>query len=248
MTDGWLPAAVAGAFIVAGLVKGVTGLGLPAISLALLTAVIGLPQAMALMLVPSFVTNLWQASVGGNGRVIARRIWPFLLMAIATVWVGTLALRLVDVRILSGLLGVLIATYASVNLLGFRAQVSPARERAVGIAVGAVNGVFTGMTGAFMFPGVMYLQAIGLPRDMLVQAMGMLFSLSTLALAIALGAGGMLDMRMGGASALAVVPALAGVLAGQAIRHTLPEATFRRVFFATLLVLGLYTLASALLR
>ena len=104
------------------------------------------------------------------------------------------------------------------------------------------------MTGACMFPGVMYLQAIGLPRDMLVQAMGMLFSLSTLALAIALGAGGMLDMRMGGASALAVVPALAGVLAGQSIRHRLPEATFQRVFFATLLALGLYTLASALLR
>ena len=62
---------VALTFLLAGLVKGVIGLGLPTISLALLTAALGLPQAMALLLVPSFVTNLWQAVAGGKGRAAA---------------------------------------------------------------------------------------------------------------------------------------------------------------------------------
>ena len=67
--------AIAAAFLIAGTVKGVIGLGLPTVSLALLAVLIDLPTAMALLLVPSFVTNLWQAMVGGNGGAILRRFW-----------------------------------------------------------------------------------------------------------------------------------------------------------------------------
>jgi len=61
---------VIGTFLIAGAVKGVIGLGLPTVSLAALTVALDLPSAMALLLVPSFVTNLWQAMVGGNAKVI----------------------------------------------------------------------------------------------------------------------------------------------------------------------------------
>jgi hypothetical protein len=64
-------------FLLARCVKGVIGFGLPTVSLALLTATIGLQPAVALMLAPSFVTNLWQAMIGGNGRTVLVRTWPF---------------------------------------------------------------------------------------------------------------------------------------------------------------------------
>ena len=67
---------IGGTFLLAGMVKGVIGLGLPTVSLALLTVALDLPQAMALLLVPSFVTNLWQAMAGGRAREIAGRLWP----------------------------------------------------------------------------------------------------------------------------------------------------------------------------
>lgn len=76
---------VAGTFLIAGSVKGVIGLGLPPVSLALLTVALDLPTAMALMLIPSFVTNIWQSMVGGNARAILVRLWPFLAMATLTV-------------------------------------------------------------------------------------------------------------------------------------------------------------------
>ena len=78
---------VIGTFLLAGAVKGANGFGLPTVSLAMLTAAIGLPQAMALLLVPAFTTNMWQAVVGGNGKALIRRLWPFLLMATVTVWI-----------------------------------------------------------------------------------------------------------------------------------------------------------------
>ena len=235
------------AFVIAGLVKGVLGLGLPTVSLALLTVVLGLPEAMALLLVPSFVTNLWQALVGGQALPLLMRLWPFFLLATATVWLGGLALTRVDLALLSALLGLLLVVYAGLNLTGFRPNLSRRQEAWLGPLLGMANGVLTGMTGSFVVPGVLYLQAIGLARDRLIQAMGILFTLSTLALALALGGNGLLTAHLGGLSAAAVLPALLGMVLGQRLRQNLSEDRFRRVFFIALLLLGGYIIASALL-
>jgi uncharacterized membrane protein YfcA len=238
--------AIAGTFLLAGAVKGVIGLGLPTVSLALLTVAFDLPSAMALLLVPSFVTNLWQAMVGGNGRAILRRLWPFLVMATVTVWIGAAALTRVNLSLLTALLGVLLLTYSLVNLAGIRVTIPVRHEAWAGPLVGSANGVLTGMTGSFVVPGVMFLQAIGLSRDMLIQAMGILFTASTLALAAALQRANLLGVENAILSVGAVFPALLGMILGQRIRTRLSEETFRKVFFVAILVLGAYIVAGAL--
>lgn len=245
MDFGTISLLVAATFLVAGTVKGVTGLGLPTVSLALLTVAIDLPSAMALLLVPSFVTNLWQALIGGHGRAVLRRLWPFLLMATATVWLGATALTRADPSLLSALLGAILVVYAAMNLAGFRVSVTARQETWTGPLLGSVNGILTGMTGSFVVPGVLFLQAIGLPRDMLIQAMGMLFTVSTLALALALQGNGLLTRELGTMSAAALVPAVVGMLLGQGVRRRLSEDMFRRIFFVALLALGAWIIASS---
>ena len=234
-------------FLLAGTVKGVIGLGLPTVSLAVLTVALDLPQAMALLLVPSLLTNVWQAAVGGNAIAILKRIWPFILMATITVWIGAIALTTVDLSTLSALLGLLVITYAVVNLAGIRLSIPARHEFWAGTVIGTANGILTGMTGSFAVPGVMFLQAIGLPRDALIQAMGILFTVSTVALAVALGHNDLLSPRLGVLSVVAVVPAIVGMIAGQKVRKLLSEAVFRKVFFISLLGLGLYITANAIL-
>lgn len=246
MFDAVTVLAVTVTFLLAGTVKGVIGLGLPTVSLALLTVAFDLPSAMALLLVPSFVTNLWQALVGGHARAILRRLWPFLLMATVTVWIGAAALTRIDLHLLTALLGALLVTYSAVNLGGLRLTVPGRHEVWVGPLIGSANGVLTGMTGSFVVPGVMFLQAIGLPRDALIQAMGMLFTASTLALAAALQQADFLTVQHGVLSTAAVLPAIAGMALGQRIRKSLPEESFRKVFFVALFALGAYIIASAL--
>jgi uncharacterized membrane protein YfcA len=112
--------------------------------------------------------------------------------------------------------------------------------------LGAVNGILTGMTGSFVVPGVLFLQAIGLSRDQLIQAMGMLFTASTVALAVALQGNHLLTLELGTLSAAALLPAILGMVLGQRVRQSLPEQVFRRVFFIALLILGAYIIASAL--
>ena len=233
-------------FLVAGTVKGVIGLGLPTVSLAILTVAIDLPTAMVLLLVPSFVTNLWQASLGGNARLLCRRLWPFLLPAGLGVWIGAMALLRVDLALLSALLGGLLIVYAAVSLAGLRLALATRQRRWVGPLAGSVNGLLTGMTGSFVVPGVIYLNAIGLSRDQLIQAMGMLFTLSTLALALSLGNHDLLDVEQMITSAIALLPAIAGMLIGQGIRRSISELVFRRIFFWCLLLLGVYIVFSAI--
>lgn len=237
---------VASTFLLAGMVKGVIGLGLPAVTLGVLTVAFDLPSAMSLLLVPSFVTNLWQASVGGNSKAILLRLWPFLVMATVTVWVGAQALTRIDLSLLTALLGVLLVTYSMVTLRGIQLTIPARHETWVGTLVGAANGVLTGMTGSSVVPGVMFLQAIGLSRDMLIQAMGMLFTASTLALAVALQKANILTIEHGILSFGAVLPAILGMILGQRVRSTLSERRFRKVFLVALLVLGAYIVASAL--
>jgi uncharacterized membrane protein YfcA len=237
---------IIGTFLIAGTVKGVIGLGLPTVSLALLTVALDLPTAMALLLVPSFVTNLWQAVVGGNAKVILYRLWPFLVMATVTVWIGVAALTRLSPSLLTVLLGALLVTYAVVNLSGIRLTIPSRYEAWAGPVIGSANGVLTGMTGSFVVPGVMFLQAIGLSRDVLIQSMGMLFTASTVALAAALQQANFLTVQHGLLSAAAVIPAIVGMIGGQRMRKSLSEQRFRTVFFSALLVLGAYIIANAL--
>ena len=234
-------------FLLAGTVKGVVGLGLPTVSLAVLAIFFDLPTAMALLIAPSLITNIWQALIGGHFRSLLVRLWPFLAVAALTVWVGGNGLKHLDLALLTGLLGASLIIYAVISLRGWRLKLDPSHERWAGPVFGAVNGILTGLTGSFVVPGVMYLQSLGLSRDQLVQAMGLLFTVSTMALAVALGTNDLFPSQLALLSAGAVLPALLGMGVGQALRKSLSEVQFRRTLLIALLVLGVYILSQSAL-
>ena len=234
-------------FFIAGLVKGVIGLGLPTVSLALLTATFGLKPAMALLLLPSFVTNVWQGLAGGEFLTIVRRLWTQLVAVCVATWLGVYVLANTGTALLSALLGVLLGVYSALNLVQPRVP-SPGRSEIwLSPVIGGINGLLTGMTGSFVVPGVLYLQALALPRDVLIQAMGILFTVSTVALAVSLSDHRLLPMELGTLSMGAVIPALTGMVLGQKVRQRLSETVFRKVFFSSLLLLGVYIVVQSIL-
>jgi len=237
--------AITGTFLLAGAVKGVIGLGLPTLSLGLLVATFDLTTAIALMIVPSFVTNLWQSVVGGRGRAVLLRIWPFLSMATAGIWLSASALIRFDVTLLAGLLGGLLIIYAAVGIAGVRLSIPRTWETWSGLLLGTANGLLAGMTGSFVVPGLMYLQGLEMDRHAFVQAMGMLFTASTVALALRMHSYGLLSPRLGLLSIVATLPALLGMAVGQRLRARLSEQRFRQIFFVAILTLGAYIVGEA---
>lgn len=231
---------IAAVFLVAGTVKGVVGLGLPTVAIGLLTALIGLSEGMALMVVPSLVTNLWQALAGGALKDILRRLWFFLLTVFAGAWVGVNIFGRSDPALLTALLGLLLCAYAGFGLTSPKLPAPGRHEGWLSPVLGAINGVLTGLTGTFFMPGVPYLRSLGLSRDDMVQAMGVLFLVSTAALGVALGGHGRLDAGIGAVSALATVPALLGMVLGAQVRRRLSDQLFQQALLAALLLLGIY--------
>ena len=229
-----------GALLLSGMLKGATGVGLQTVALALLTIITNLPNAISLMLLPSLVTNIWQACVGKEIRTILIRLWPLFLTATMTAWIGAKALKSVDLTFLSALLGVILITYAAFNLSGIRFEVKTKHEWWIAPLIGSVNGILSGMTGIFVVPGVFYFQAIGLRRDTLIQSMGILFTALTLVLTFSLQRNGIFTIELAVWSVMAVVPAILGMIMGQLIRHRVSEAVFSKFFFVCLILLGTF--------
>jgi uncharacterized membrane protein YfcA len=231
-------------FVLAGLVKGVTGMGLPTVAVALLTLRMSPLEAAALLIVPSSITNVWQLAAGPALYPLWRRL-RWLLLAVC---VGTGCAPLLAGAAWSGaVLGVALLAYGVLGLTGWRMRVAPRAERWAGPLAGAATGVMAGVTGVFVMPVAPYLQALNLDKEDLIQAMGMAFTVSTLALAAMLAARGEWHVTAAGQSLLALVPAFAGMQLGQWLRGRMPPVVFRRCFFIALLALGAHQLAAWLL-
>ena len=237
-------AAIGGSFLLAGFVKGIVGLGLPTISLALLTALLDLPTAMALLVVPAFCTNLWQGFIGSHLALLSRRLWPLLVAVIPCVWAGVALSDLFETAVLTRFLGGLVVIYAALTFRSVPYSIPLPLQAWLGPLCGAINGVLTGLTGSLFLPGVLYLHAIGLSRDQLVQAMGLLFALSTLALGISLQDTGRIDAGLWQISGFALLPALFGMNCGKICRDYLSDDFFHRIFLSGLALVGLYIMLS----
>lgn len=229
---------VAFVFLLAGLVKGVSGLGLPTVAMGLLGTAMPPAEAAALLVVPSLVTNVWQLVGGPALRPLARRLWPLLGGICVGTWAGSGFLSEDASGRTAAALGAALVAYALIGLLGPRMRMPRRAETWLSPWIGAATGLVTAATGVFVIPAVPFLQALALEPEELVQALGLSFTVSTLALAAALARHGALEASLAGASFLALIPALLGMLAGQWVRTRVQPATFRRWFFIGLLVLG----------
>lgn len=227
-------------FLLAGFVKGVIGLGLPTVAVGLLSLVMPPVQAAALLILPSMVTNGWQLATGGAFLMLVRRLWGLLAGIIAGTLAGAGFMGADGGRHAIIGLGVALMLYALAGLAAWTPTVRPHHERWWSPIVGLLTGLVTAATGVFVIPVVPYLQALGLPRDQLIQALGLSFTVSTFALAVNLGQGGAFSAAVGWASLIVLLPALLGMALGTRVRALVRAATFRRCFFIGLLLLGLH--------
>ncbi len=230
--------AVAAIFIVAGCIKGVAGMGLPTVAVGLLGLLMPPAEAAALLVIPSLVTNVWQFLAGTNRVVLLRRMWPMLLAITLATWAGAGLIVGAATSNATAALGATLIAYATVGLAQIRVSVAPHHEPWLSPIIGATTGLVTGATGVFVVPAVPYLQALGLEKDDLVQALGLSFTVSTVALAAGLTSAGVLHLHVAGMSVLCTGPALGGMMLGRAIRGWIDPAIFRLVFLLGLLVLG----------
>ncbi len=236
---------IAAVFLLAGFVKGVNGLGLPTVSMGLLAITMQPSKALAIVIAPAIITNVWQTFGGPYLRDIVKRLWPLMLCTVVGSLMNAGAMSGPYARYGTVALGLLLVIYAVIGLRQFRLRVERRNEKWVGSIVGLVTGVISASTGVQVIPSMPFMQAIGMEKDELVQALGVFFTVATLALSVNVSAAGLLTASTAVPGAIAMACSFAGMFVGQTVRSRMPTEAFRRWFLVAMIFLGLYLAGSA---
>lgn len=239
MPDAAFLAVICGVFFLGGFVKGVIGLGLPTVVMGLLSIAMPVAQAAATVVVPAVATNIWQMLAGPALLALAKRFALMMLGVVAGTFV-TVGLLTQSSAAATAALGGVLAAYGLFGFVPSRLDIGPRTERWLSPLVGLVTGLISGATGVFVIPSVPYLNSLRLGKEELIQAIGIHAFTCPLALGCALALKGQFHAGLAASSVAALLPALAGMYAGQRLRRRLNPETFRRWFFAGLIGLGGY--------
>ena len=244
----WPLGVVAAAFFLGGFVKGAIGFALPLVAITGAASVMPATTAVATVIIPILVSNFLQIRRDGIGpmRETMQRFWPMNLMLAVLLCVSAPLLPAVDDHVFFLILGVSVGGFSGLQLIGWRPVVAPRAELGVGLGVGAVSGVFAGLTGIWGPPLILYLVALRLPKLEQIRAAAFSFLCGSVVLAPAHVLTGVLNAQTALLSALAVAPTLLGLAAGQAVQDRLDVELFRRVTLAVLCLSALNLLRRAL--
>lgn len=227
------------AMLAGGAVKGVLGMGLPLVSMPVMATFVGVPRAMALLVLASLMTSVWQSVAGGLAVPLAKRLWPMLAGMLAGTWLGVKALSSFHGSALYLTLGTIVAVFASILTRRVVFTIAPRAEPWIGPVVGIASGVVGGLSMLFGPIYAMYFSGLKLDKETFVSAVALTNTWGTVALAGALAGFDLLGAAELAASFAALVPAFAGLALGTWLRRRIDEIVFRKTLAAVLFVIAL---------
>tara|TARA_B100000579_G_C22792070_1_gene835083 strand:- start:215 stop:967 length:753 start_codon:yes stop_codon:yes gene_type:complete len=235
-----LIAIISAAICLGGFVKGVTGIGLPIVTIAVLTNILEPLTTFAILVAPILVTNLWQAITAKNWKGPFCRFPLMILMLVICLFIGVQLAIGLKREVLILVLGVSVTIFSASTLIKpLKHPLSRSNERWLGPLAGAVGGILGGLTTIWGPPMLMFLILLKLDKETWVQTVGVIWFIGSIPLAIAYWKVGILNAETAPISLLACIPGMVGIWLGEAIRHRINSNTFKNILLATLLLIGL---------
>ena len=230
------------AMTAAGFVKGAVGFALPLIALSGLGTVFPPTLAVAGLIGPTVVSNIWQTFRQGLGAAWEsfRRYWRLNLMLVLLIGLFAQLVNDISERALFLILGTGVFLFGLAQLFGLKPP-KPSRRMTLPVEalVALVGGFFGGLAGIWGPPIVLYLAALEVEKREAVRVQGILFLIGSVVLVIAHLRSGLL-LGQGGALAVAMVlPAMIGMAAGLAVQDRLDPKLFRKATLVVLVLAGL---------
>jgi len=224
--------------LVAGLIKGTTGLGYSTCALPFLVSAVGLRSAIVIVPIPALAANLGLLFGAGNVKETFTRFWIFYAATVPGILCGTLLLTWVDQKLATKVLGIITVAFVLYSVIRPNVTMPPRLERPLQLPAGLLNGLFTGLTGSQVMPLLPYMLALKLDPDRFVQAVNIAVVTAALILAFALLISGLMTWQLAMFSALGVAPAFLGVALGNRLRPRIPTRTFRTAVLVMIFLMG----------
>lgn len=225
----------------AGFVKGAVGFAMPMIMISGLGSFLPPEVALAALIVPTVVTNIWQALRNGLAAAIATTRQIAVYVGIVLIFIAGSAQL---VAVLPGwalflLIGLPATVFAGAQLIGWRLHLRPEHRRRAEVIIGAVAGFFGGLSGVWGPPTVIYLTALNTPKTESIRAQGVVYGLGAVALLVAHLNSGILNRETAPLSVMLLIPAILGLLLGFWVQDRLDQDRFRRATLLVLVIAGL---------
>lgn len=233
----------------AGMVKGMTGFAMPMILVSGLGSFLSPELALAGMILPTLVTNLWQALRQGFAAAIqsARNHLRFLITSLIFIAISAQLVTRIPSNLLFLVLGLTVSFFASLQLAGWRPIVGAQNRRAAELGGGMFAGTLGGLAGVWGPPTVLYLTALDTPKTEHVRIQGVVYGTGAVVLTLAHLRSGILSGSGLELSGVLIIPALVGLFAGFVVQDRLDQDRFRGIILAVLIVAGLNLVRRALL-
>lgn len=229
-----------------GLTKGIVGLGLPLVAVPLLSYLMPVPEAISVMILPILITNLYQMLRNRDFTQAFVRFWPAMLFLVIGVPIGTFGLTMLKTAWLDLVLAAVVIAFVVSNLLLQPFTIAPRYERWFGPPVGLVAGILGGLSSQYGPPFGIYLLALKVPKDTFIATMAVTLEIGGVILFVSLLSFHVMHVQGLMYSAVAVIPALLGLVAGEHARSRFSQETFRKAVLVILLVTAAFLIKRGL--
>ncbi len=238
-------AAVLAALALGGLLKGAIGAGAPLVAVPVIAAFFDVRIAVAVMITPNIVTNLWQMRQFRSSRLPRHFALRFAFAGAVGVVLGTVVLAWASVATLSLLTAMVVISYIALRLTrpGFELG-QPAAHKIV-LPIGLAGGALQGATGISAPISVSFLNAMRLERPVFISTISVFFAVMSIAQLPALAAGGLMTWGTLALGVASLVPLFAFMPVGAWLARRVSAQTFDRMLLALLGVLSLKLLHGA---
>lgn len=230
-----------GVTLFAAFVKGAVGFAMPMIMISFFSSFLAPDVALAALIIPTVLTNVFQASRDGM-----RAIWEgivryrvYLITMLTMIMVTAQLVAVIPAWLMFLLLGVPITVYTLTQIMGLKTFIPHHMRKRAEIVVGAFAGAVGGISGVWGPPTALYLTAIETPKREQVRVQGMIFGTGAVVLLVAHLKSGVLNASTAPLSAMLVIPALIGMGLGFLVHDRMDQARFRKVTMWVLMIAGL---------
>ncbi len=243
--SGWQIVAILATYVFAATAKGITGLGFSTTSLPILAFIVGLKDALPLVIIPSVCSNLVVMRQAGRFGETVARFWPMLLATLPGLVLGLWALSVIDSTLAGGVLGAMLLLWCAFTLATPELTLPARLERPLGLISGFLTGTVNGITGSQVMPSVPYLMTLKLERNLFIQAVNCSFTMSSLVLALGLRQLGLFSVSDVLISGFGTVVIFIGLHIGERVRDRLSPERFRFAVLLMLIAMGISLLVQA---
>lgn len=225
-------------FFIGGVVKGTIGVGLPTVTLVLLSFILDIKDSISIILIPVIFTNLIQLLDGRNLRSIFFQTKYFLFSSILFILPGFYLLRILDSKVILMILSLLLVSNSLLVTFNKIIKLKNYNHFYIQFCIGSLTGITTGITSIYTMPFIFLIQSLNFSKDKLIQFMGLTFFLYSSFQLILFSSYGMIDDRILFFSSISCIPIFFGLYAGKCLRKIISEKLFKILFNYMLLGMG----------